>query len=372
MAVWRKTDALTFEFVPYFKVRSCHSFLIFYLLLVNDFRRSEAMLKQLLLGNRTGLRVSELVLGTGRLGTSASGESDAATARLALEAFADAGGTFIDTSSAYQLGEAEAFTGAFLKDSGRDSFVIGSKYGRTTLPTPSAGAVGSHRRVMRSEVEGSLRRLGTDRIDLYFPHFDDGATPIEEIMHGLDDLVRAGKIIHVGLSNFPAWRAASAAIMAELRGWAPVVALQLEYSLLERNADREHLPLAAAHGLGVMAYSPLAGGQITAKTRGSQGSERSPVLDALVEIANDIGSEPATVALAWIAGRGILPILGPRDVAQLAAGLASAGLRLPGHHADRLSRLSRPVLGQPYELLSQVRAHDGMDNLRSNAIALAD
>ena len=327
-------------------------------------------MKQLLLGDRTGLRVSELVLGTGRLGTSTGGGSDAAIARRALQAFAEAGGTFIDTSSAYQLGEAENFTGEFFKAWGRDSFVIASKYGRTTLAAPAAGTVGSHRRIMRAEIEGSLRRLGTDRIDLYFPHFDDGVTPIEEIMHGLDDLVRAGKVIHVGLSNFPAWRAASGAVMAELRGWAPVAALQLEYSLLERNADREHLPLAVAHGLGVMAYSPLAGGQITAKTRVLADGERSPVLAAVVEIADELGSEPATVALAWIASRGLLPILGPRDEAQLRAGLDSAELRLPEHHANRLSELSRPALGQPYELLSQVRAHDGMNDLQSNAISL--
>ncbi len=329
------------------------------------------MLKQMLLGNRTGLRVSEVALGTGRLGTSTGGGFDATVARQALHAFAEAGGTFIDTSSAYQLGEAENFTGGFLKEFGRDAFVIASKYGRTDLAAPAAGTVGSHRRVMRTEVDGSLRRLGTDRIDVYFPHFDDGVTPIEEIMHGLDDLVRDGKIIHIGLSNFPAWRAASAAVMAELRGWAPVAALQLEYSLLERNADREHLPLAAAYGLGVMGYSPLAGGRITARTRTSAGFEGSPVLEAVVEIADDLRSEPAAVALAWIAGRGILPILGPRDEAQLTAGLASARLRLPAHHANRLSELTRPVLGQPYDLLSQVRAHDGVNGLRSNAILLA-
>ncbi len=158
--------------------------------------------------------------------------------------------------------------------------------------------------------------------------------------------------------------------MSELRGWTPVAVLQLEYSLLERSADREHLPLAAAHGLGVMGYSPLAGGQITARTRVPASGERSPVVDALVEVANDLGSEPATVALSWIASRGILPVLGPRDEAQLTSGLAAARLRLPDPLANRLSQLSRPALGQPYELLSQVRANDGMKDLRSNTISL--
>ena len=173
------------------------------------------------------------------------------------------------------------------------------------------------------------------------------------------------------LSNFQAWRASSPIVLAEVRGWAPVAALQLEYSLTERNADREHLPLAKAHGLGVMGYSPLASGQITAKTR-VNGDGQSQVISALVEIAGELGSEPASVALAWIASRGIIPILGPRDEAQLATGLASASLILSDLHANRLSELSRPRLGQPYELLSQVRAHDGMSRFKGNSISLDD
>lgn len=265
-----------------------------------------------LLGSRTGLRVSEVALGTGRLGSTPSGEVDVATAKATIAAFIEAGGNLIDTSSAYQGGRAEEAIGAALPGAARDAVVISSKFGRTPSREPAVAATGSHRKALQTDVEGSLRRLGTDRIDLLFAHFDDGVTPIEELMRGFDDLVRAGKVLYVGLSNFPAWRAASAAAVADLRGWAPLVVLQLQYNLLERAVDREHLPFAEARGLGLMAWSPLAGGLLAGRkplshdAGGQLSSEGSVVkdeqaqriVDAVTAVAAEVGAEPASVAVA--------------------------------------------------------------------------
>ncbi len=161
---------------------------------------------------------------------------------------------------------------------------------------------------MAKSVEDSLRRLKTDRIDIYLPHFDDGITPVEEIARGLDDLVRAGKVLYAGFSNFPAWRVGVAATLADLRGWVPVAVLQLEYNLIERTAEREFLPMAAALGLGVMGYSPLAGGVLTGKYRkgepGRKGTapemdaRNDAVIDALLAVSGQIGCGPSAVAIA--------------------------------------------------------------------------
>ena len=319
-------------------------------------------MEQLFLGRQTGLRVSSFALGTGRLGTTRDGGSDPSQAQRALALFTEAGGTFIDTSSAYQQGRAETLVGEFLAEAGRDRFVIASKFGRTNEAAPAAGLVGNHRKAMRTEVEGSLKRLRTDYIDVYMPHFDDGVTPIEEIMAGLDDLVRAGKVVHLGLSNFPAWRVASAAMLGQLRGLAPVAVLQLEYSLLAREADREHLPLAGARGIGLMAYSPLGGGTLMERLRARAAGEGEgdPVADALLNVASDLGCEAFAVALAWVAAKTIIPILGPRNPAQLAGNLAATDLKLSVSQLADLDRASQPTLGNPYDLLSQVRRQFGL------------
>lgn len=324
-------------------------------------------MKQRLLGGHTGLRVSEFALGTGRLGTSRDGASDPAKARAALAAFADAGGSFIDTSSAYQGGAAETFTGDFLAETGREGHVIASKYGAPAEAAPAPSLVGSHRKAMVSSVENSLRRLRTDRIDLFFPHFDDGLTPVEEIMGGLDALVRAGKIVHIGLSNFPAWRTASAAMMSELRGWAPVAVLQLEYSLSQRSAEREHLLLARARGMGVMAYSPLGGGALTRATAGGD-PEHHPVAPILKDVAQELGSMPAAVALAWVIAKGPIPILGARDADQLRDNLSALELQLSPEQIERLEAAGQPDLGEPYTLLLNFRARLGLSSPQLGAV----
>lgn len=281
---------------------------------------------QTLLGSRTGLRVSNVALGTSRL-------VDAAPT---LRAFVDDGGTLFDTSSAYQGGNAEAQLGAFLADVGRDRFVIASKYCRTPQAEGAPAAMyGTHRGAMRMEIEGSLRRLRTDRIDVYFPHFDDGITPIEEIARGLEDLQRAGKIIHVGLSNFPAWRAAQVPAAA---------VLQMQYSLNERAIEREHLPYAQSRGIAMMGWSPLDGGKL---------GKPESTLAAVRELATELGTTPAVIAISWVAAKGVLPILGPKTPAQLAYPIA-----LAPEHVARLDVEFAP--GYPYEILAQLRAKMGV------------
>lgn len=310
------------------------------------------MRNDILFGERTGLRVSELALGTGRLGRTDDGRPRPEEARLILEAFADAGGTLIDTSNVYQDGLAEEIIGALLADRGRDRFVVASKY---TRPSPQAApaAVGNHRRAMVTEVERSLRRLRTDRIDIYMPHFDDGATPVEEILHGLDSLVRAGKIVYVALSNFPAWRVAAANAIAEERRLSRIVALQMQYSLTERSIEREHLPLARAAGLAVMGWSPLGGGQIT---RARSGSALKSVLDA---IAVELSASAAAIAIAWVLAQGVIPVIGPRTRAQLDGNLAAAAILLSADQLRRLDDASALTLGYPYDLLREQQRERG-------------
>lgn len=320
-------------------------------------------MEQRLLGCQTGLRVSSFALGTGRLGTTREGGSEPSEVQAALALFAEAGGTFIDTSSLYQQGQAGKFVGDFLVGAGRDRFVIASKYGLTAQAAPPPAAlVGNHRKAMRAEVEGSLARLRTDYLDVYMPHFDDGVTPVEEIMAGLDDLVRAGKVLYLGLSNFPVWRSASAAMLAELRGLAPVALLQLEYSLSAREADREHLPLARARGMGIMGYSPLAGGALAQRLRdrAARGRPEDLIADAVLRVAAEQGLAPTAVALAWVSAKGVIPILGPRGPSQLSDSLAVAEIRLSTGQVGDLDRASAPSLGNPYDLLSHVRGQLGL------------
>lgn len=319
-------------------------------------------MEQRLLGRQTGLRVSSFALGTGRLGTTREGGSEPSEAQAAMALFAEAGGNFIDTSSMYQQGQAETFVGNFLAGAGRDRFVIASKYGLTARAAPPAALVGNHRRALRAEVEGSLARLRTNYIDVYMPHFDDGVTPAEEIMAGLDDLVRAGKVIHLGLSNFPVWRSASAAMLADLRGLSPVASLQFEYSLSAREADREHLPLARARGMGVMGYSPLAGGALAQRLRDRAANDGrdDPVADAVLKVAAEHGLAPTAVALAWVSAKGVIPILGPRGPSQLEDSLAAAEIQLSATQVEDIDRASAPSLGNPYDLLSHVRGQLGL------------
>src|SRR5258707_2228870 len=231
-------------------------------------------MKYRLLGN-SGLRVSEAVLGTMTFGDDWGWGAAKDEARKVYDAFREAGGNFIDTANIYTDGTSESFLGEFLEGH-RDSVVLATKYSNAA-PGDDPNAAGNHRKSMMQAVEASLKRLRTDYIDQYWVHIWDGITPVEEVMRGLDDLVRAWKILYVGISDAPAWWVAQANTLAKLRGWTQFIGLQLEYSLIERTVERELIPMAKALNLGVLAFSPLAGGFLNGKYTGEGKPAGSPI-----------------------------------------------------------------------------------------------
>jgi aryl-alcohol dehydrogenase-like predicted oxidoreductase len=292
---------------------------------------------------RTGLRVSTLALGAGTFGTRWGYGSEPDEARAVFDAYRAAGGDF------------------------SDELVLATKFARGAAAASGIQSVGNSRKVMIQAVEGSLKRLRTDRIDLLWVHMPDGVTPVDEIVRGLDDLVRAGKIIYAGFSDFPAWRVAAAATLADLRGWAPIAGIQIEYSLVERTPERELLPMAVGFGLGVTGWSPLGGGLLTGKYRrgetgraqrfgrvihGESDASKTAAVDAVLAIAEATGATPSQVAIAWVLAKGVLPIIGPRTPAQLADNLAAAALVLTDEQITQLDAASAIPLGFPHEMLA--------------------
>jgi aryl-alcohol dehydrogenase-like predicted oxidoreductase len=319
-------------------------------------------------GRHTGLRVSELVLGTGVFGTRWGHGSEPDEARRILDVYAEAGGNFIDTADSYQFGESEELLGRFVQGR-RDAFVLATKFTQAATPNGGILVTGNSRKAMVASLEASLRRLRTDRIDLYWVHYADGVTPVEEIVRGFDDLVRAGKIIYAGLSDFPAWRVARAATIAELRGSTPIAALQVEHSLVERTTEHDLLPMGQALGLGIVAWSPLGGGMLTGKyRRGEAGRaqglggrvfqpesspQRTVVLDTVIAVAEETGASPSQVAIAWVAAKGARPIIGPRTIQQLHDNLGATELKLTARHIARLDEASAIPPVFPYTLIEQ-------------------
>jgi len=284
-----------------------------------------------ILGKKTGLPVSEFALGSAMFGQSWGYGAEATEVNKIISLYIDHGGNFIDTADTYQSGDSETIIGKAIADK-RNDLVLASKYTYGVGQGNGPASLGNHRKSMIQAVEASLKRLNTDHIDLYFVHQDDLYTPMEEIVRGLDDLVRAGKIVYGGLSNFSAWRAASAAMLADLRGWSGIAAIEVEYSLLQRTTERELLPMAEAFGIAALAWSPLAGGLLTGKYRkGEQGrgtalkgsilyegeAVAEAVLDELFALADIIEADPGQVALAWLKAKNVIPVLGPRTYEQL-------------------------------------------------------
>ncbi|MFC7330928.1 aldo/keto reductase [Marinactinospora rubrisoli] len=305
----------------------------------------------------TGLRISELFLG-------AMGFSDVDESRPILDAYADAGGNVIDTASAY--GRSEEIVGALL-DGRRDRFVLGSKY---TLSRDGGdlNAAGNHRKNLVLSLEQSLRRLRTDYLDVYWVHVWDRHTPVEETMRALDDQVRAGKVLYVGISDAPAWVVARANTLAQWRDWSPFAALQVPYNLLRRDAERELLPMAEALGMTVAVWGPLAGGVLSGKysrTGGAgAGARLAPesvterehaVARAVTEIAGELGATAAQVAIAWTRARSpaVTPIIGARSVEQLREDLGAADLVLPGEAVERLRTAAAFEPGFPADFIAQ-------------------
>jgi aryl-alcohol dehydrogenase-like predicted oxidoreductase len=325
---------------------------------------------------RSGLRVSPLALGTMTFGSDWGWGAAKDEARRIFDAYVERGGNFVDTANQYTNGTAERFIGEFAAGR-RDRLVLATKYTSTTRPgDPNSG--GNHRKSMVNSVENSLRRMGTDYIDLLYLHAWDFTTPVEEILRAMDDLVRAGKVLYVGISDAPAWQVARMQTIADLRGWSPLVALQIEYSLIERTVERELIPMAAEMGLGVLPWSPLASGVLTGKytrddldlgggSAAAEGTRKNvaaangalserglAIADVVAKVASDLGVTPSQVALAWtLRDPGVTaPIIGARTLDQLEDNLGALELTLPDTALAELETASAVEPGFPHDFLN--------------------
>ncbi|MEV0637888.1 aldo/keto reductase [Streptomyces sp. NPDC050619] len=313
---------------------------------------------------KTGLRVSELSLGTMTVGDDWGWGAAKETSGRIVDAYADAGGNFIDTANNYTDGSSERILGELLEGR-RDEFVLASKY-TCGIREGDVNAAGNHRKNLVQSVEASLKRLRTDRLDVLWVHARDNFTPVEEVMRALDDLVRTGKVLYLGVSDWPAWEIAQANTLAELRGWTSFAGSQLRYSLLERTPERELLPQARAFDLAVLAWAPLAAGKLTGKyRRGESGrldlqddkptSQEEDVITAVLDIAEQGGWSPAQVALAWLLGHpgNIVPIIGATKEHQLADNLGGVDVRLDADAVARLDEVSAVSLGFPHDFVRE-------------------
>jgi aryl-alcohol dehydrogenase-like predicted oxidoreductase len=328
-------------------------------------------LKQYVTLGRSGLRVSPYSLGTMTFGTEWGWGSEESDARAVFNGYIDAGGNFLDTADGYTMGKSEQLVGKFITERNlRDRVVLATKFTFNADPSnPNAG--GNGRKNIYRALEGSLRRLQTDYIDLYWLHVWDMLTPVEEVLSTLNDLVRAGKIRHFGLSDVPAWYVARAQTLAEREGKERLIALQLEYSLTERNIEREHIPVAQELGIGVCPWSPLAGGFLSGKYKreGNTGKGQGRldrnkhaqlfdrftehnwrVLDALLDVAKQLDKKPVQVALNWVVTQpGITStIIGATNLSQLQDNLSALEFTIPADLRKRLDDASAIEQFHPY------------------------
>src|SRR3981081_1490335 len=307
----------------------------------------------------SGVRISEVALGTMTFGEDWGwGASPDVSARM-LDLFADAGGNVIDTADVYTNGSSETIVGELLKGR-RDRFVLATKF---TNPTDQGApnSAGNHRKKIVASIEASLRRLRTDRIDLYWVHNRDALTGVEELMRALDDQVRLGKILYPAVSDWAAWEIAEASTAARLRDWSPFTAVQLRYNLLDRTPERELLPMAAAFALPVFAWGPLAEGRLTGKYLDGHTGRAAEVgrpytqvgsddiLRDVVAIAHEIGCTPAQVAISWVRQQSgpIIPLIAARTEEQFRDNLAATDVDLSPHHLTRIDAARPPTLGFP-------------------------
>jgi aryl-alcohol dehydrogenase-like predicted oxidoreductase len=327
---------------------------------------------------RSGLRVSELGLGTMTFMEGLSWGATRAESWKIFDTFAEAGGNFIDTSNSYGTGE--TYLGELVK-ANRDSFVIATKY-TGSVPGEHVNSSGNQRKSLQLSVAASTRRLQTDYIDLLWLNAWDFMTPVEEILRALDDLVRLGRVLYVGVSNTPAWFVATANAIAESRGWTPFIAMQVLYNLLERDSERELLPMASALDIGVTAWTPLASGWLTGKyaqqgqpdravdeagrlddPAGSRFVRRDDravsIVAELARVARELDCQPVHVALNWLRRRGVIPFFGARTAEQARENLRCLEVTLPDEHLRRLDQVSQIGLGYPHDFLASgmVRQH---------------
>ncbi|MCK6603783.1 MAG: aldo/keto reductase [Ignavibacteriaceae bacterium] len=314
---------------------------------------------------RTGLRVSELCLGAMGFGTEWGTGADKTESKKVFSAFLNAGGTFIDTANRYTEGSSELFLGEF-SEGMRDRLVIATKYSLYTKKGDLNDAGNSRKNMFRS-VEGSLTRLNTDYIDILYLHAWDFTTPVEEVLRGLDDLVRMGKVLYIAISDTPAWVISNSLAISELRGWSSFAGVQLEYSLIKRDAERDLIPMAKHFDLAVTAWAPLGGGVLTGKyldhsssdMRIKPGSKRldernTGIAREVVRIASEAGVSPSSVALNWLRAKGqnIFPVIGARKEEQILDNLKCLDSVISPEHMELLDKLSAIEPGFPHDFLS--------------------
>ncbi|MGH8902313.1 MAG: aldo/keto reductase [Egibacteraceae bacterium] len=326
-----------------------------------------------LLGS-SGLRVSQLALGTMTFGEEWGWGAPREECRRLYEAYRAVGGNFIDTADKYTNGASEQIVGELIAPE-RDQIVLATKYSLTSRPDDPNGG-GNHRKHLVHALDASLTRLGTDYIDVYWLHAWDYLTPVEEVMRALDDQVRAGKILYVGVSDTPAWVVSRANMLAELRGWTSFVGLQIQYNLVERTVERDLIPMARALDLAVTAWGPLGSGLLSGKyTRGGDGAEgrlslmggvegageqKLVVAETLHDVADELQAPPAAVAIAWLLHQPdvTIPIIGARRLDQLQQNLGAVDLTIPPKQLAQLDAASRVDLGFPHALLHDAAMRD--------------
>lgn len=332
------------------------------------------MLRYRLLGP-SGLRVSEICLGTMSFGLEWGFGADETTSHRVLDTFAEAGGTFLDTANKYHGGETETIVGNWLAGR-RDKMVVATKY-TLAMDHGDLNTAGNGRKNLQRSVEASLKRLRTDYIDLLWVHAYDDQTPYTETLRALDDLVRSGKVLYIGVSDTPAWVVSASNTLAELRGWSQYVGLQIEYSLIERTVERDLLPMARHFGLSVLAWAPLGAGVLTGKysrpgaqddslrkagneQRGRTSEQKLAIAKVVDQIADELGKTSTQVAVAWVMaqGYGVIPIVGARKPEQIIDSLGSADIRLSAEQLQRLDDVSRPELGFPHDFLASKGVQD--------------
>jgi aryl-alcohol dehydrogenase-like predicted oxidoreductase len=326
---------------------------------------------------RTGLRVSELCLGTMTFGEDWGWGAPKEECARILDAYAAAGGNFIDTANRYTDRTSETFVGELIAPD-RERWVLATKYALNMRPDdPNAG--GGHRKSLVQSLEASLRRLRTDYVDVLWLHVWDAFTPVEELIRALDDVVRSGKVLYVGISDTPAWLVSRANALADLRGWTPFAGLQIPYNLVQRTPERELLPMARVLDLTVTTFEPLAGGLLT----GRFGSDREPppgtrlsagayaaravdernlaIADVLNAVAAERGASPAQVAIAWVRAQQhravIVPIVGARRAEQIEDSLGAVDVDLEPEELARLDEASRIDHGFPNEFPGRLMAY---------------
>ena len=316
---------------------------------------------------RSGLRVSPYCLGTMTFGEDFGWGASPEESFTMLDEYLNRGGNFVDTANIYTAGHSEKIIGDYLKqnDVRRDEIVLSTKFYCNLVPgDPNGGGAG--RKALIQQCEASLKRLQSDYIDIYWLHNWDRMAPVEETLRGLDDLVTAGKIRYVGFSDIPAWKTAEAQTIANFRGWAPIIALQLEYSLLERTSEGELFPMAQEMGMGIMPWSPLKSGVLSGKFRrdntnsvdtkrtnmvGVPSAADYDIIESVIAVASELDISPASVALAWVRSQGGVSstLIGARRLDQLKINLDSLEVTLSVEQMSKLSDVSKPKLNFPAE-----------------------